>query len=193
MRRLGLKFGALPSSLQPQLLELFKAHEESAAAQQGDKTAIANIAEDIAEKLPGGWSVKQVRADGIYNQRYARRATNQTRVGASAVIFVAVSECLRVVGCVGRCAQHQHRTLTPPLAAAAVANTLSRRPVPIKLIYISRADVSIAPLHPPNPTPRPHLYPNPHHPPPPGSAGEEAAAGCWAAAWWPWRAQEEGR
>lgn len=105
MRRLGLKFGALPSSLQPQLLELFKAHEEAAAAQQGDKTAIANIAEDIAEKLPGGWSVKQVRADGIDTQ-YARRTTNQARADASAAIM-SPFKLLEVVGCVGRCAVAQ--------------------------------------------------------------------------------------
>ena len=60
MRRLGLKFGALPPSLQPRLLELFKAHEEATEAQRGDMTAIMNVTRDIAEQLPGGWDDKQV-------------------------------------------------------------------------------------------------------------------------------------
>jgi hypothetical protein len=60
MRRLGLKFGVLPASLQPQLLELFRSHEESVAAQRGDRMAITNVTQDVAEKLPGGWSEKQV-------------------------------------------------------------------------------------------------------------------------------------
>jgi hypothetical protein len=61
MRRLGLKFGALPSTLEPKLLEMFRAHEQSGAAARGDRTAITDVSRDIAEELPGGWSDKQVR------------------------------------------------------------------------------------------------------------------------------------
>lgn len=64
MRRLGLKFGALPPSLQPRLLELFRGHEQAAAAGRGERGAVAAVAADVAAELPGGWSDKQVGFGG---------------------------------------------------------------------------------------------------------------------------------
>lgn len=61
MRRLGLKFGTLPATLEPKLLEMFRGHEQSGAAARGDRSAINDVSRDIAEELPGGWSDKQVR------------------------------------------------------------------------------------------------------------------------------------
>jgi hypothetical protein len=60
LKRLGLKFGALPGALRPQLLELFQGHSDAAAARAGERAALNAVADAIAQQLPGGWSAKQV-------------------------------------------------------------------------------------------------------------------------------------
>lgn len=52
MKRLGLKFGELPDSLQQQLHQLWQQYRD-----EGQATAV----DKIAQELPGGWNDKQVR------------------------------------------------------------------------------------------------------------------------------------